>query len=181
MPADRVLIDGRSGSGKSELARALVDAWPGAQLVRLDDIYPGWSGLEAGSRHVVEHLLAAEPGWRRWDWTRGVAAEWHPLDPHRPIVVEGCGALSRASRSRADWAVWVEYPEAARRARALERDGETYAPWWEHWAAQEQGFIARERPQQLADVMIWGADAADYGRRLGQAQPSSCRCSSSIP
>ncbi len=45
----RILIDGRSGSGKTELARAIVDDWPGAQLVRLDEVYPGWHGLAAAS------------------------------------------------------------------------------------------------------------------------------------
>src|SRR5690606_29833513 len=47
-----VLIDGRSGSGKTTLATALAARLPGTQLVRLDDFYPGWDGLEAGSAHV---------------------------------------------------------------------------------------------------------------------------------
>ena len=50
MRAAVLLIDGRSGSGKTELARAVVAGVPEAQLVRLDDLYPGWGGLEEGSR-----------------------------------------------------------------------------------------------------------------------------------
>lgn len=154
MSAERILIDGRSGSGKTDLARAMTAGWPEAQLVRLDDIYPGWDGLQAGSRHVTEFVLGARPCWQRWDWEKGRAAEWHELDPDRPIIVEGCGALSRANRALADWAIWVELDDATRRERALARDGEAYAPHWERWAAQELAFIARENPMALADEIL---------------------------
>ncbi|MHA6694354.1 nucleoside/nucleotide kinase family protein [Homoserinimonas sp. A520] len=157
LSATRILIDGRSGSGKTELAKRMALEIPGAQLVRLDDIYPGWDGLEAGSRHVHDHVLAASaPRWQRWDWTENAWVEWHPLDPSRPIIIEGCGALSRANRALADYGIWVELDEPTRKARALVRDGDAYVPHWERWAAQEQAFIDRERPQQLADELIEG-------------------------
>lgn len=176
MPAEsrRVLVDGRSGSGKTEFARALVAAWPGAQLVRLDDIYPGWDGLQAASEHVARFVLSPEPRWRRWDWHASEPAEWRLLDPARPIVVEGCGALSHRNRALADLGVWVDHADAERLERAMARDGVAYELYWERWAAQEAAFIARERPALLADLLVMGADAAASGRRLGQAQPSSC-------
>lgn len=155
MRAERILIDGRSGSGKTDLAAAMVAAWPEAQLVRLDDLYPGWDGLEAGSRHVAEFVLTDAPRWQRWDWAAHRPAEWHRLDPARPIIVEGCGALSRANRAQADWGIWVELDDATRKQRALARDGDAYAPHWERWAGQEQAFIAREHPQQLADEIYY--------------------------
>ncbi|MEO8095730.1 MAG: hypothetical protein ABI632_12485, partial [Pseudolysinimonas sp.] len=43
-PRPVVLIDGRSGAGKTTLARELAPL-VGAQLVSLDDVYPGWDGL----------------------------------------------------------------------------------------------------------------------------------------
>jgi uridine kinase len=154
LSAERILIDGRSGSGKSDLARAMTAGWPEAQLVRLDDIYPGWDGLEAGSAHVARYVLSARPRWQRWDWVSGVPAEWHELDPDRPIIVEGCGALSRANRALADWGIWVELDDATRKQRALDRDGEAYAPHWDRWAAQELEFIERETPRALADEIL---------------------------
>lgn len=129
---------------------------PGSQLVRLDDIYPGWGGLEAGSRHVRDFILSASPRWQRWDWEDGTPAEWHVLDPSRPIIVEGCGALSRANRALAHYGIWVELDEPIRKARALARDGEAYAPHWDEWAAQEAAFIEREKPQELADQVVEG-------------------------
>ena len=149
-----VLIDGRSGSGKTELASALAPILS-AQLVRLDDIYPGWSGLDAASEAVARDILGRHR-WQRWDWAAGAPAEWHELDPAVPIVVEGCGALSRASRALATFSIWVELDAVTRKARAIERDGEAYAPYWDRWAAQEASFIAREHPADLADLIVRG-------------------------
>lgn len=148
----RILIDGRSGSGKTELARSIVGAWPEAQLVRLDELYPGWDGLDAGSAAVAGILTTFR--WREWDWTTGRPGGWHDLDPARPIIVEGVGALSRASRTFADLGLWVQLDDTIRKQRALARDGDTYAPHWDRWAAQEERFIARENPRALADVVI---------------------------
>ena len=150
-----VLIDGRSGAGKTTLARELAPLL-GAELVSLDDLYPGWHGLAAGSAAVHETVLRdPEPGWRRWDWAAGEYAEWHPVDETRPIVIEGCGALSRANRALATFGIWVELSAAVRRRRALEREPD-FAPHWREWAAQEREHAAREHPRTLADVIVEG-------------------------
>ena len=149
------LIDGRSGSGKSMVARELFACWPDAQLVRLDDVYPGWAGLEQASRQVAERMLAAsDPAWQRWDWVLSLPAEWVPLDATRPLIIEGVGALSRDNRRRASYGIWIELDAATRKVRALARDGKQYESHWDDWAAQEERFIARERPQILADLVI---------------------------
>ena len=153
----RILIDGRSGSGKTEFASALSAATPGSQLVRLDDIYPGWGGLEAASTAVHTHVLS-EFRWQRFDWTTHSLAEWHTLDPTRPIIVEGCGALSAANRALATLGFWVDLDDVTRKRRALTRDGDTYVPHWDEWATQEVAFIRREDPRNHADVVIDGAD-----------------------
>jgi uridine kinase len=158
-PQPRVLIDGRSGSGKTEFAALLVDSWPGAQLVRLDDLYPGWGGLEAGSA-MVHTQVFGQSRWQRWDWAADGPAEWHTLDPTRPIVVEGCGALSVQNREVATLGLWVELDDATRKARALARDGASYAAHWNAWAVQEDAFLARERPRERADGIIDGVDVA---------------------
>ena len=168
-----VLIDGRSGSGKTELAAALVRAWPSAQLVRLDSVYPGWGGLDAGSRAVSDEILLAHR-WRRWDWAAGTFADEpaHTLDPSHPLIIEGCGALTAASRRLATLALWVELDAPRRKQRALQRDGKMYVPHWDEWAAQEDAIIEREHPQELADVIIDGLHAARDAarwRRLAEA------------
>jgi energy-coupling factor transporter ATP-binding protein EcfA2 len=157
-PRPVVLIDGGSGAGKSTLASALIGAWPGrVALVRLDDIYPGWGGLEAASEHVLEHVLATEePSWRRWDWMANAPAEWHSIDPALPLIIEGSGSLSRANRDRATLGVWVHASAATRKLRALTRDGAMYRAQWDRWAAQERRFALREHPHGRADVVFAG-------------------------
>ena len=157
-----VLLDGRSGSGKTTLALALAAAYPGGlTIIRLDDIYPGWNGLEAASAHLRENVLeplarGGEARWQRWDWAADAPAEWHTVDPWRPVLIEGCGALSRSNRVLAGLCLWVELETRERKRRALARDGRAYRPFWNRWAAQEKAFIEREHPAALADLVVDG-------------------------
>ncbi|KQM83791.1 aminobenzoate synthetase [Agromyces sp. Leaf222] len=158
-----LLIDGRSGSGKSTIATALAALWPEAVVIRLDSIYPGWSGLTWASEHlrtsVLEpRALGLAASWREWDWTSGAPGGWHPVDPDRPLIVEGVGSLTIANRALADAALWVESGTVERKARALARDGETYVPHWDAWAAQEDVFIAQNHPEALADLIAVPTD-----------------------
>lgn len=154
LPRPVVLIDGGAGAGKSTLAADLVAAWPGEppQLVGLDELYPGWHGLAAASATVPG--LIAGTGFRRWDWTAAAPGDWRDLDPSRGLVIEGCGAITPASVALADLAVWLDLPAAERRARALARDGESFAPHWDEWAAQEAEHWRTARPAEVADLVI---------------------------
>lgn len=160
-----VLLDGPSGAGKSTLADRIVDAWPGPlrpQLVRLDDIYPGWGGLSAAGEHVrrfvLEPLASSRPArWQRFDWSADKPAEWHDVDPARPLLIEGCGVLTRANAALSDLRIWLDAPDELRKRRALQRDGETYAPHWDEWQRQWEAFVARERPADAADLWLDGS------------------------
>lgn len=148
-----LLIDGRSGSGKTTLARELQPLM-GAQLVSLDDVYPGWDGLRAGSEAVPPMLSKDHPGWRGGVWADDPGV-WHDIDPDIPLIVEGCGALSAASRIQSTWAYYLDVPRRIRKRRALAREPEFRAHWRE-WAAQEREHARRERPRELADLVIDG-------------------------
>ncbi|WP_235426519.1 ATP-binding protein [Curtobacterium sp. MR_MD2014] len=148
-----VLVDGRSGTGKTTLGDA-VAARLGARVVHLDDVYPGWDGLRAAADAVVSDVLGTPSGYRRWDWERSEPAEWVSIESHVPLVVEGCGALSRGSAPHATLRVWLEADDDVRRDRAIGRDGEVFAREWERWAAQERAFIAAEAPAELADLVL---------------------------
>ena len=162
--ARTVLIDGRSGSGKTTLAKHLRRLWDGSQILRLDDVYPGWDGLAWAADHVTTELLAprddGRPGrWRSWNWVRDVPGRWHAVDPAQRLIVEGVGALNAGSRALADLGIWVDTPDAERKRRAMLRDGDTYRPHWDRWAAQEDDYIARHDPRSAADWVV--TEAAD--------------------
>jgi len=149
-----VLIDGRSGAGKTSLARRLVERWPQrgpVQLVSLDALYPGWDGLEDGVEYARERILAPHARgrigvWQAWDWETGERAESHAVDPSLPLVIEGSGILTAGTEPLGDLRVWVDAPAAARRERALSRDGDTYRPHWDRWAVQEEQHLRRDEP-----------------------------------
>ena len=157
-----VLIDGRSGAGKTTLARMLVERWPIAgrvQLVALDSIYPGWDGLDGGVERALDGILRPHGrgylgSWKRWDWEREAEAESHAVDPALGVLIEGSGILTPAGAAIADVRIWLESAETGRKARALKRDGDTYRPHWDRWAAQEREHIARDDPRALATRVI---------------------------
>ncbi|MCC6497842.1 MAG: hypothetical protein IT193_16440 [Propionibacteriaceae bacterium] len=152
-----VVIDGGAGSGKTTLARRVVEHWPdpaGVQLVSLDELYPGWGGLAAGAAAVPD--LIRGTGFRTWDWERGAPGPVRHLDPAMALVVEGCGALTPASRALAGLAIWIELDADTRRSRALARDGAEFAAHWDDWAAQEAAHWSADRPRELADLVLAG-------------------------
>jgi uridine kinase len=162
-PGARVLIDGRSGSGKSTLAERVVELarerGADLQCVHMEDLYPGWDGLAAGSRAIVTDVLQPlhEHGaarWRAHDWHTGGPGEERSVEAGLPLLVEGTGALTTDSARLATWTVWVDADADVRRRRALARDGDVYRPHWQRWADQEETHIWVHRPHELADLVI---------------------------
>jgi uridine kinase len=161
-----VLIDGPSGAGKSTFADWMVAVWPiraRPTLVRMDDIYPGWSGLDDAISMLRDELLRprSEGGsarWRRYDWRGARPAEWHAVDPRNPLIVEGCGTLSRENARLADLRIWLDAPTDVRKERALARDSGGFDAHWDQWQRDYDEFAAREHPQSSADVLIDGTD-----------------------
>jgi len=155
----RVLaIDGRSGAGKTRLA-AELSAELGAAVVSLEDLYGGWDGLERGIDLLVSAVLEPFAAGRaarvpRYDWAAGGWAEPLPLEPPHVLIVEGVGAGARRAARFESVLAWLEAPASVRKKRALDRDGETFAPYWDMWAAQEDAMLARERTPERAGLVI---------------------------
>jgi uridine kinase len=164
---DRVvlLIDGPSGAGKSTLADAVIAAWPGPgtpTLVRLDDIYPGWTGLDAAIEHIGSRVLrprhtGATAAWQRHDWATDRPAEWHRVDPARPLVLEGCGALAGAHAGWSDVRVWLDADDGIRKQRALDRDNGAFEAHWDQWQRDWERYRLRENPESRATLRLTAA------------------------
>ena len=161
-----VAVDGRSGSGKTLLGRAVAAALD-APVVHLDDVYPGWDGLADGvallTTDLLEPVARGEAGtYRRWDWMRSRPGRVVPVPRAPVLVVEGCGTLVEPAARHATVRVWVDAPDDVRKRRALARDGETYAPHWDRWAAQEDLAYAGH-PWKDADLVVRTDSGADAG------------------
>ncbi len=157
-----VLVDGRAGAGKTRLAAALADALRRdgrVNTIATDDLYEGWHGLPGVGRRVRDQLVrplvdGVRPRPVRWDWH---ASRWQqavPLPAADVWLLEGVGSWSRSLAQWTTLLVWVETPEPLRKARALARDGDTFAPHWDDWAADERRLLTREAPRSHADV-VW--------------------------
>ena len=150
-----VVIDGPSGSGKSTFATRLAEA-SGAGLLRLEDMYPGWDGLDEGAQRLVDDVLepmsrGEQATIRRWDWLEMREREREPLMTEPLLVIEGVGAGSRAASPFTSLLIWLEAETEERYARAIARDGEVYLDHWDRWAAQERVTFAREATRDRAD------------------------------
>ncbi|GAB3277678.1 hypothetical protein GCM10027449_17430 [Sinomonas notoginsengisoli] len=170
--ADRPLviaIDGRSGAGKTSLAvelAAALRAHRTVALVHLEDLYPGWDGLDEGIRlcatRILEPLARGETArWHPWDWAAGIEGAERVTQPADIVLVEGVGAGAAPLRRLIDALVWVEAPAEERKRRALARDGETYAPHWDRWAAQENAWLAHDDAPTAAPVTVASGPGQD--------------------
>lgn len=153
-----VAVDGPSGSGKTVLGAALARDL-GAPLVQMDDLFAGWDGLAAAPGLLTEQVLeplarGGRAAYRRWDWHQDDWAEEVEVPRTDLLVVEGCGSSVGPAAPHVDLAVWVEAPDEARMARGLARDGESYRPHWERWAAQESQVYAADGTRSRAHVVV---------------------------
>jgi anthranilate synthase component 1/para-aminobenzoate synthetase len=157
-----IAIDGRSGAGKTTLAvelAARLREHHKVSLFHLEDIYPGWNGLAAGIDRYASTVLAplhrGEPAeWVSWDWNAHYDGDTRTTLPAEIVLVEGVGAAAEAARPYLSAVIWADAPEQDRRSRALARDGESYEPYWDEWAAQEQEWLARDDVPAHADIRV---------------------------
>ncbi len=162
-----VCVDGPAGSGKTTLAMGLQSSLERRGLVgstlHLDDLYEGWSGIDANSEleprvldQVLRPLAAGQPGrWQRYDWHAQRFAEWHDLPPPDVLVLEGCGSGARTYAPYITVLVWVEADRSTRIARGVARDGEAVLPKWLRWMDAEARHFAANRTRERADVRLW--------------------------
>ena len=159
-----VLVDGRSGGGKSTFAGRLADLLGGA-VVHSDDLawhHDAFAWDELARDHVIRPWRRGErvdyrpPGWV----ARGRPGSVAIADDVRVLVLEGVGAGRAALASEADALVWVQSDRDEARERGLRRDvelGRTPVEaerFWDEWMAAEEPFLARDRPWERADLVV---------------------------
>ncbi|GAA4372649.1 chorismate-binding protein [Paeniglutamicibacter cryotolerans] len=177
-----IAIDGRSGAGKSTLAlelATLLRVHRPVALFHLEDLYPGWDGLTAGIEAYVTDVLAPlrsgrRARWHPWDWEADAPGAERTTAPAPLVIIEGVGAGASAARTHLDALLWVQVEGTDRKARALARDGEAYAPHWDRWAAQEEAWLATDDVRGAADVTV-------FNRADGAAPPDALAALLALP
>lgn len=161
-----VCIDGPAGSGKTTLAAELDEVLTQRALsvatLHLDDLYEGWSGIDASLQlevrvldQALRPLADGRPGrWQRYDWAAGQLTEWLDLPVPDVLILEGCGSGALAYEALITVLVWVEAERDERIARGLARDGEKLLPQWLRWMEAEERHFAANRTRDRADVLF---------------------------
>ena len=170
-----VSIDGPSGSGKTSFAEALrarIEPARTVGVLHVDEFVPGWEGLADVVPVLRDDILGPLkrggcPRARLWDWYAGRPGDWARFDwAHSPrsdvLLVEGCASGSHSLAPYLDLLLWVDAPEAVRYERAMSRDGEGYAEWWDIWSRQERELYAREGTAGRADEHVEATADGDY-------------------
>lgn len=165
-----ILIDGPAASGKTSLAIALrnklfKELEYAPRLIHMDDLYPGWDGLRSGSLYLTQNILmplrlGKAASWQIWDWENNQRGGSDPGNGFREfsgnqlIIIEGCGALSRANSELVNFRVWVDADYSSRKERFRARDQGKFDDQWHNWSVQEQEFYVEENSVALADLGI---------------------------
>ena len=166
-PTPIILIDGRSGSGKTTFAKQLqnrlfLQGESSPRILHMDDLYNGWSGLQAGSDYLTRLILGIikagkTASWQEFDWAAGErSGAWREFEGGTPLIVEGCGSLSAASAEMAHLSIWIETDADLRKQRWNAREPEAHSHFWPIWAAQEEEFYAREKSATIAELIGLG-------------------------
>ena len=154
-----VCVDGPAGSGKTTLARE-IGLLTDATVIHMDDLYDGWTGLDALTLQlpsILDPLAHGSSGsYRRYDWALESYAETVVVPPTPWLVLEGVGSGLPAHSGVCTVLAFVEAPPGLRLERGLARDGEDAHEHWVRWMADESATFERERPAERADVLVDG-------------------------
>ncbi len=163
MPVKIVAVDGHGGSGKSTLAEKLAKEL-GTEIVHTDDFASWDNPLDWWSKLVAEVLEPIKNGARTLNYSRSSwAPDHHPEpvfdQPVTPIIIlEGVSSARKEFRLYLSFAIWVETPIELCLERGLARDGKPAKEQWLQWLADENVYIARDKPQEYVSLSVKGTE-----------------------
>jgi uridine kinase len=163
-----VAINGHSASGKTSLSWRLADALPQCSVLHTDDLawhHGVFSWDELLTNDVLPVLRDRQAlHYRPPAWIGRSRDGAITLDGDRDfVIIEGVGASQSSVRPELDVIIWVETPQSARKSRDASRiaAGETSAASYVRWMAEENTYMAAERPWEFADLIVDGRGGLD--------------------
>jgi uridine kinase len=169
-----VAVDGRSGVGKSTIARRLAYSLNGRVVIG-DDFWTGgsreaWAARSPAERadgaidwqrlraEVIDPLRAGRRArWRTFNWDTGVglAEQVIECEPAPVIVIDGAYSARSELADVVDVAVLVALDDAIRRDRLRVREGEeNIRAWHAVWDPAEEHYYTLVRPPASFDVIV---------------------------
>ncbi len=166
-----ILIDGRSGSGKTTFAQKTAELLDAA-VVHTDDIAWHLDPMNWGDE-LLEGVIKPwrdgrkiaykPPGWIEKNREGMIEAPALPV-----LIVEGVGAGRAELAKRADLVVWVQSDLDQANSRGIARDislenrtSSEAKEFWEEWLLSEDPFIAADRPWTRAQLITYGTPPAE--------------------
>jgi uridine kinase len=155
-----IAIDGCGGAGKSTLAQILSDRMGNSPIVPTDDFASWGNPFEWAPRFLEEDLLPLARGesiqYQRSDWDPPHLVETIEVPLSGLLIIEGVGSSRLSFAPYISFAIWIETPRVERLKRGFERDGVGMLDEWNKWMAEEEIYVAGEKPQERADAVLSG-------------------------
>lgn len=170
-----IALDGRSGTGKSTIAKQIASRIGGIEIVS-DDFWVGGSHAEWDTRppkekaemaidwkrirtEVLEPLLDGKAvAWHPFDWDagKGLSSKTIHRDPSPLIILDGAYSTRPELQDIIDLSILVEVPDDTRRRdRLVKRENAEYmADWHRRWNSAEEYYFSQVRPRSSFDMII---------------------------
>lgn len=170
-----VALDGRSGTGKSSIAKELAEQLDGLVIIS-DDFWVGGSDEEWRKKspkeksetaidwkrlrtQVLEPLLKGKPAsWKTFNWEKGEGLSFETIhaDPKKLIILDGAYSARPELQDLIDLSILVETRnDHTRRERLLKREGKDFMRNWHSiWDESEDHYFQTVRPKVSFDLVI---------------------------
>ncbi len=170
-----VALDGRSGTGKSTIAKKLAGSLGGIEI-NADNFWSGGSNEEWDKRspeeksdkaidwkrlrsEVLIPLLSGEVAkWRSFDWEKGEGLSPTEIinEPKQFIVLDGAYSSRPELQDLIDLSILVEVSDDHnRRLRLITRENKEYMKDWHgRWDVAEDYYFTKIRPNENFDLII---------------------------
>jgi uridine kinase len=166
-----VAVDGLGGAGKTSFAKRLSEELGHAPIIQTDD-FASWENPLNWWPDLLERVLrplaAGRPArYTPTDWGGPPNAQV-VIEPVEFVILEGVSASREAFRPFLTYSIWIDAPRDVRLSRGLARDSEMRISQglepdhaevranWERWMAEEDDYVAREKPKEHVDQIVPG-------------------------
>ncbi len=170
-----IALDGRSGTGKTTLAKAIASKLDSVTVILGDDFYAGgtikeWAKKTAEEKadqvidwkrmrkEVLEPLLAKRIAkWHpfNWDAEQGLSEETIVVKPASVIILDGAYSARPELADLIDFSVLVQADDNIRRGRLKDREGEPFMKTWHPvYDEAEDYYFSQVRPPSEFDLVV---------------------------